>query len=101
MRLAARKRTIMGLTNDTAEFTGFAQRITFTGQFMDALTRGCKDAGLIVRINTPLSSSDFNNQRGVAGFVGSALIPQGQSFMSRDSGYSQQNPGMGYHNYRY
>lgn len=82
MRLAARKKMIHGLTNETAEFTGFAQRITFTAAFLDALARGCKDAGLTVRVNTPLSASDFNNQRGVANFIGTALMQPGQTFAS-------------------
>lgn len=86
-RLAARKRTIMAITNQTAEFTGFAQRVTFTQAFMDALARACKDAGLNVRINTPLNSGEFNNERGVAGFIGSAIMQSGgSSVFNRDFG---------------
>ena len=86
-RLAARKRTIMAITNQTAEFTGFAQRVTFTQTFMDALARACKDAGLNVRINTPLNSGEFNNERGVAGFVGQAIMQAGgSSVFNRDFG---------------
>lgn len=86
-RLAARKRTIMALTGQSAEFTGFAQRVTFTHAFMDALAQGCKDAGLNVRINTPLNSGDFNNERGVAGFVGNAITQVGaSSVFNRDYG---------------
>lgn len=93
-RLAARKRTITALTGQSAEFTGFAQRVTFTQAFMDGLAKGCKDAGLNVRINTPLNSGDFNNERGVAGFIGSAIMQAGQpSVFSRDFGIPQQAQG--------
>ena len=94
-RLAARKKMIIGLSNETAEFTGFLQRVTFTSTFMDALVRGCADAGLKVRVNTPLSAADFSNRRGVAGFIGDALVAPGQTF-GFYGGYIQQpgfNPG--------
>lgn len=87
-RLAARKRMISALTNETAVFTGFAQRVTFSAAFMDALSKGIRETNVPVRINTPLSGSDFNNQRGVAGFAGAALLAPGQTFM--------QSPGYGY-----
>jgi hypothetical protein len=86
-RLDARKKMIMGLSKETAIFTGYAQRVTFAGIFLQALGQGCADAGLNAVTNTPLSASDFNNQRGVASFVGSALVQPGQTFMSRNMGY--------------
>lgn len=73
-RLAERKKIIMALTGDSAVFTGFANRVTFSAKFLDALTQACRDAGLIVRINTPLSSADFNTNRGVARFANDALL---------------------------
>lgn len=94
-RLAARKKMIMGLTSETAQFNGFAQRVTFSHAFLDALARGCSDAGLKVRINTPLSGSDFSSTRGIANFVNAALLQPGQTFMSRDTA-QQVYPGMQY-----
>lgn len=92
-RLDARKRMIQAMTNETAVFTGFSQRITFTAAFLDALSAGIRDTGMPVRINTPLSGSDFNNQRGVATFVNSALLSPGQSFTT-PAGYNHnQNFG--------
>lgn len=73
-RLAERKKIIMALTSDSAVITGFANRVTFSAKFLDALTQGCRDAGLVVRINTPLSSADFNTNRGVARFAPEALL---------------------------
>ena len=88
-RLAARKRMISALTNETAVFTGFAQRVTMSGAFMEALSKGIRESGLQVRINTPLSGADFNNQRGVGSFANAALMAPGQTFMQA-SGYGFQ-----------
>ena len=90
-RLALRKKMIYALTNETAEFTGWAQRVTFSGQFLEALFKGAQDAGLNLRVNTPLSASDFNNQRGVADFVGNALVTPGRVFnQAGNFGFQQQ-----------
>lgn len=90
LRLAARKKMIMGLTSETAVITGFSQRVTFTAAFLDALARGIKETGLPVEVNTPLTGSDFTNQRGTAGFAGAALLAPGQSFMTPGGyGYGQ------------
>jgi hypothetical protein len=96
VRLAQRKRMLLGLSGDSAEFTGFAQRITFTSAFMDALGKSVRDANPNVRIMTPLNTSDFNNQRGVANFVNSALIAPGQGFFNPGGAFGQPNftPGM-------
>jgi len=102
LRLAGRKKIISGLTNETANFTGFAQRVTFSGAFLEALSKGIKDTGLPVRVNTPLTGSDFSNQRGVATFAGSALLAPGQSFMTSGGfGYSPQNVNQGNFNARW
>lgn len=92
-RLSARKRMISSLANEKAVFTGFSQRVTFSAKFLDALARGIKDTNLSVRINTPLTGSDFNNQRGVATFANNALLTQGQSFMSIGGNQAAQRPG--------
>ncbi|MGI9212584.1 MAG: hypothetical protein ACR2HF_08935 [Methylococcaceae bacterium] len=90
-RLAQRKKLIQGLTHEAAVFTGFAQRVTFSTEFMQALVKGCLEAGLRVRINTPTSVADINQQRGIGGFVNEALLMPttaiGQSFMDRSYGY--------------
>lgn len=91
MRLAARKKMISGLTQDTAVFTGYSHRVTFTGEFLNALVSGIRETGFQVRVNTPLTGTDISNQRAVAGFAQSALIAPGQSFMSVGGfNYSQQ-----------
>lgn len=105
VRLHNRKRMISSVSGETAEFTGFAQRVTFAAAFMVALSNGIRDTGLSVRVSTPLSSSDFNNQRGVASYAGAALMAPGQTFMQAGNmygGYNQtfgQNNGYGFNRY--
>lgn len=92
LRMAARKRFIQAFTNETAVITGMAQRVTFSAPFMDALNKGIRDTGLQVRVSTPLTGSDFNNQRGVASFANQALLGAGQTFMTA-GGYGWQPSG--------
>lgn len=101
VRLAARRKMISALTNESAEFTGFAQRVTFTSIFLDALARGCIEAGLMPRVSTPLSTSDMTNVRGVASFVNSALIQPGQAFFTNSLGYGNQFTNYNYMSQRY
>lgn len=81
-RLAGRRRMIMALTNDSAEFTGYAERVTFSSEFLNALNQGISATKLTVVVNTPLSAQDWNNQRGTAAsFAHSALLaPAAHSF---------------------
>jgi hypothetical protein len=90
LRLSERKRIIMGLTRDSAEITGFANRVTFTSAFLDALASGCRDTNISVRINTPMNADDFNSQRAVAGFVGAGLMAPTQSFTQYQTGFNNQ-----------
>lgn len=89
-RLAARKKIIAGLTNHSAVFTGFAQRVTFSTAFLDALSKGIRELAIPVRVMTPLSASSFNDSRGVAGFVQQGLLTPGVSFMPAAAGYQPQ-----------
>lgn len=92
-RLAERKKIITALTSDSAVITGFANRVTFSAKLMDALTQGCRDAGLVVRINTPLTSADFNTNRGVARFASDALLgASGRSFNQYGTTFNPQYP---------
>lgn len=75
------------------EITGFAKRITFSVDFIDALVSGEKDAGLSSQIQTPLSYTDFNQQRGVGTFIGTALMnpADARTFMARSANYQSYN----------
>jgi len=90
MRLAGRKKMIENLTNMTAVFKGFATRVTFSAPFLMALARACTEAGLMPQVKTPLSALDFNTQRGVAGFVNTALMAPGHNFGV--TGFGNYNP---------
>ena len=79
-RFDERRKLISALTNETAVFTGAAQRVTFSAQVLEALSRGIRESGLPVRVNTPMSAADFNSRQGVATFANEALLQPGQSF---------------------
>jgi hypothetical protein len=100
-RLSDRKRMISSLTNETAVFTSYAQRITFHAAFIDALRKGISLCNVSVRINSAMSGSDFNSQRGIASFANMGLMAPSQSFMG--FGNVQQNMGnyMNMTGYRY
>ena len=100
-RLATRKKIIAGLTNETAVFSGFAQRLTFTKEFLLAIQKSIMACGTSVQVNTPLNSSAFNEQRGVATFANAALMQPGQQSFTTQGGFRNfQNPAftgnMGY-----
>lgn len=91
-RLAARKKIIVGLFPN-AVFTGFACRVTFEVQFLDALAQACAQAGLEIRAVTPYNDTD-SYQRASSAFVGGTLMGQGTSGLFT-RGYGQQQPHMG------
>ncbi len=74
VRLFHRKRVIMSCTGERAEITGFARRVTFDANFLDALAKGIQACGMAVGINTPLSGDLFNNERAAASFMSSAMF---------------------------
>jgi hypothetical protein len=77
-RLAIRKRLISNIVQ-RAEFTGYATRVTFTVEFITALTAACQAAGLMMRIDTSMTGNSFVADRGVAGFAQNALLTFGGS----------------------
>jgi len=80
-RLSDRKRMISSMANESAVFTGYAVRVTFSATFLDALRKGIQACNLNVRINSPMSGADFNTQRGAAGFANAGLMAPAGSFM--------------------
>ena len=99
-RLADRKRIIQALTNESAVFTGYAERVTFTSSFINALAQGIADTGLLVRIQSQVLD-DINNQRGYADFVNNTLLTGTQSFMTYNSFQGSAQPFMGYQGSRW
>lgn len=88
-RLQGRKKLIMGLTNETAEFKGMATRVTFSTQLIQAMLRAQQDTRVPVTINTTANASDFNDRRGSAGFVADALLNPTASFYQAVQGSVQ------------
>lgn len=73
-RLATRKSIIQGLVGD-ATFTGFSRRATLAGDFMEALAKGCVDAGLVLRAQYPFGDV-AGTERASANFAhGLAMAP--------------------------
>lgn len=88
LRLERRRRLINQFTNDTAEFTGWYQRLTFSAAFLDALNTSIASQQWRVSTRSAASGSDYFNQRGVASFAQQALLGAGNSYMSAGPGYA-------------
>ena len=99
-RLADRKKIIQALTNESAVFTGYAERVTFTAAFINGLVNGIAETGLVVRAQSQVID-DINNQRGYADFVNNTLLQTGNSFMTYNTFQSSAQPYMGYQGYRW
>lgn len=100
-RLEARRKMLIQLSNDTARFTGYYQRVTFSGKFLDALDLAILSHNLRVTIRTPMSGNDFYNQRGVASYANNALLGHGQSYMQQGGYGSTAGPTTQYYQYRW
>lgn len=70
--LAERKRIISGIV-PRAEFTGFARRVSFSNEFVQALVKGCAEAGLVSRID---QNQLFGQgvERATGSFLASGLV---------------------------
>lgn len=82
LRLHSRRKIIQNLTNETANFTGFAKRVTFSASFMEALNKAILETGLAVRVNSPMTGNDFSAQRGVGTFTQDAMMSNNNSFFN-------------------
>ena len=96
-RLHARASMINSLTFDTADITGYAKRLNFSNHLMVTLVTSCIEAGLKLRVTTPLSGLDFQNQRGVANFVQTAVGQPNVRFGQQGMGFggAVNNVGLG------
>lgn len=99
-RLADRKTILRAASNDSAVFTGYADRVTFSAAFINALVQGVSESGLAVRINSQILD-DINNQRGYADFVNDAILTGNSSFITYNSYQGATQQHMGYQGYRW
>lgn len=97
-RLAERKKLIMAVTNETAVFTGFARRVTFSAVFLDSLVKAIQSCNFQFVVNAPLSAAEMQNQRGVAGFASTALLMPSQG-LANTSFSSPQQYNVGHYNF--
>lgn len=84
-RLADRKKIITGLVSD-AVFTGFATRVTFNKNFLEALARGCVDAGLQMRAISPYADNGSYERAGNQ-FVNNNLMSGGATGVFSRGGF--------------
>jgi len=85
-RLARRKQIISGLVTDPV-FTGFARRVTFDHQFIEALVQACRSVGLTIR-NTGSLMDTNTFERATGSFFGQAVMAGGATgIFNRDMGY--------------
>ena len=68
-----------------------ADRITFSGQFINALTTAVIDTGINIDTSTPANAGEMHNQRGVASFVGQALFSGSTLFNAQGGGFGGNN----------
>ena len=93
-RLYARKNILTTLSNETCVITGLSTRVTFSSQVWSAYMAAVRESQISVKINTPLTGTDFNNQRATGAYAGAGIIPAGHIF--NNEGYGQNNTRNGY-----
>lgn len=92
LRLAGRKRIISAIFNDV-NITGYATRVTFTAEFINALMKGCEASGLALRMVD--SYADMGSfERATNSFIGASMISNDSSgLFNRSYGAPSQNFG--------
>jgi len=99
-RLSERRRMISGFCHESAVYTGFAQRVTFSSAFMTALSQAIKACNVYVNVTTPAAVGNIPTERGFAGYADTALVNGAVPFHQRPF-YQGGNPGMNWGGHRY
>lgn len=86
VRLAKRKQIITGLFGDVT-FTGFARRVTFEVEFIEALAKAVAETGLSMRSISPYA--DAGNYERAAGGYGSTLMSGDTTGLFNRGGFGQ------------
>lgn len=79
LRMAERKKMIMSFFNNQVTFTGYAERVTFSGMFLDALINAIKACGMHVNLVSTGTAGDFNAARAGASYAPAAIF-NGQGY---------------------
>lgn len=91
-RLAIRKRIITGLFSEVV-ITGYARRVTFEANFLDALAKSIAEIGLQVRTFNPTTDAGMF-ERATGNFIQGALMSGDQVGIFNRGGFSSA-PSMG------
>lgn len=94
IRLAERKKMIQMITDGHCEFTGYAERVTFSGAFLETLVSSIVAAGLHVNLIPPLSTENFNAVRSGAPYQDAAFSGGATYAMPTVSSAGTPTPGM-------
>lgn len=86
IRLEAREKIIESLTGQSAVINGFSTRVTFTKDFLSALTKGIADVGIRISVSTPSNQGEMADQRGISN-VDRSLNNPGFTFGSIPQSY--------------
>lgn len=88
-RLDRRLKLMKATFQDTIKVKGFARRITFNPQFINAINAGCHDAGLVIRPSNTIQEFGASGQRGNPN-IGNFALQNNQSGLFS---YAQQSYG--------
>lgn len=93
LRLAARRQILESAIGGSVTYTGFAERVTFAGPFMDALEKAVVATGLTIRPVTPFQDMTGPNRATAAWMQNLRLDTNSAGLFSRNYGGGAQ-PGM-------
>lgn len=93
VRMSDRWNIIQAVTGQKAVLTGLAERLTFTENFLYALTEGISQAGIRTQVAQSGSVLSMQIDRGVANFVDQAMLSAGVNNMFRQ-GFGMQSSGV-------
>lgn len=91
--LAIREGIIMHVLNHQAVITGYACRVTFSKQFVEALSRSISDCKLPTTVNTPLNADQLRSGVATPDYVSGSLTSGTHTF---NSGYGMPRTSMSY-----
>ena len=92
LRMAARRRILESAVGGSVFYTGFAERVTFAGPFLDALEKAVVATGLTIRPVTPFQDMTGPNRVAASWMQNLRLGSEGAGLFNR--GYSgNQRPG--------
>lgn len=92
-RMADRKQIIDAVTGGKTTYTGFAQRVTPSRSFNNALVQAAFEAGLRANLNVPMNALGQTSQMGVASFVGQAAMTSAHQGVFSQRGAPMANAG--------